>query len=428
MAMATLSKVVGYGMKNAPRHLVLCPNKDKGCEWRGNDITGHLKSNDGCEFEEVKCSNDCGLMLQRRNLLDHVDYECPLRKICCQYCSTVGPYYFIMCQHVDQCHAKVPLPSPNKCGVDSILRKTTCTSVEELIKCPNDCGETLKRQFMSIHVETECLCREIECQYCELPGEYHFIEGRHKEECPKLFMGEYEIGTTPHEDVTENQPKYPLEVTECDSNNSMEYMDTIGCEDKSEHEEKTEDLNFISHKLIECQAKIDELEFEKTTLLKLLCGDWAMQLNVREVQSSLDDQELPVIMRMPDYSSSKTWYSHPFYTQEKGYKVQLKVSNCSCYGYLSVSLCVVKGLYDDKLSWPMKGKFQVRLLNQIVDSGHHSRTGYVYKSDQPTSNVDTEDIWSEPFFIRIASELLSQYLENDSLIFEVLKVEDRSEC
>jgi len=83
----------------------------------------------------------------------------------------------------------------------------------------------------------------------------------------------------------------------------------------------------------------------------------------------------------------------------------------------------MKGLYDDELSWPMKGKFQVRLLNQTVDSGHHSRTGYVCNSDQPNSNDDTEEIWHEPFFIRVASELLSQYLENDSLIFEVLKVE-----
>ena len=409
-----------YGMKNGLGNLLFCTN---GCEWQGNNITGHLENNDSCDFEEVKCLNDCGLWLQRQNLPDHMDYECPLRQICCQYCSTIGQYYFIMCQHVDQCHAEAPLqPSPNKCGVDSILRETTCT-MEELMKCPNDCGEALQRQFMSIHVETECPCREVECQYCELPGEYHFIEGRHKEECPKLCMGEYEIGTTPYKDVTESEHTCPLEATECE-HDSLECKDTIGCEDKCQCKEKTEDdLNFISHRLIECQAKIDELEFEKTTLLKLLCGDWAMQLNVRALQSLTDDQKLPVIMRMPDYSSRKTWYSHSFYTQEKGYKAQLKVDNCSGSGYLSVSLCVMKGLYDDELSWPMKGKFQVRLLNQTIDSGHHSRTGYVYNSDQPNSNDDTEEIWHEPFFIRVASELLSQYLENNSLIFEVLKVE-----
>ena len=109
--------------------------------------------------------------------------------------------------------------------------------------------------------------------------------------------------------------------------------------------------------------KIDELESEvkqNKALLKLLFGDWAMQLNIRALQSSTGDQVLPV--RMPDYSSNKNWCSDPFYTQEKGYKMQLKIS--SHYyrnaNYLSTSLCLMKGPYDDELSWPMTGKFQVR--------------------------------------------------------------------
>jgi len=45
---------------------ILCTNKNKGCDWQGevNDITGHIENNSGCQLEEVKCSNDCGLLLQ----------------------------------------------------------------------------------------------------------------------------------------------------------------------------------------------------------------------------------------------------------------------------------------------------------------------------------------------------------------------------
>ena len=56
---------------------VFCTNKDKGCDWQGeiNDITGHLGSSNGCSFEEVNCSNDCGLLLQRQYLPGHVDND-----------------------------------------------------------------------------------------------------------------------------------------------------------------------------------------------------------------------------------------------------------------------------------------------------------------------------------------------------------------
>ena len=46
----------------------MCTNKERGCEWQGelNDINNHLGNNDGCRFEDVKCSDECGKMLQRQ--------------------------------------------------------------------------------------------------------------------------------------------------------------------------------------------------------------------------------------------------------------------------------------------------------------------------------------------------------------------------
>ena len=44
---------------------IYCTNKEKGSEWQGelNDISNHLRNSDGCQFEEVKCSNECGEMI-----------------------------------------------------------------------------------------------------------------------------------------------------------------------------------------------------------------------------------------------------------------------------------------------------------------------------------------------------------------------------
>ena len=46
---------------------IYCTNKEKGCEWQGelNDINGHLGNSDDCQFEEAKCANECGKMIQR---------------------------------------------------------------------------------------------------------------------------------------------------------------------------------------------------------------------------------------------------------------------------------------------------------------------------------------------------------------------------
>ena len=64
---------------------VICTNKERGCEWQGklNDINNHLGNSDGCQFEDVKCSNECGKMLQRQYLARHVETECPRRKFDC---------------------------------------------------------------------------------------------------------------------------------------------------------------------------------------------------------------------------------------------------------------------------------------------------------------------------------------------------------
>ena len=41
---------------------IFCTNKQKGCKWQGElmNINNHLENSKGCEFEEVKCLNECG--------------------------------------------------------------------------------------------------------------------------------------------------------------------------------------------------------------------------------------------------------------------------------------------------------------------------------------------------------------------------------
>ena len=99
---------------------VYCTNKEKGCEWQGelNDINSHFN---GCQFQEVQCSNNCGMMIQRRYLDNHVHINCSHCTVNCHYCHVEGECHFIKGQHQDNC-PKFPLPCPYECGTDNIPR------------------------------------------------------------------------------------------------------------------------------------------------------------------------------------------------------------------------------------------------------------------------------------------------------------------
>ena len=49
--------------------------------------------------------------------------------------------------------------------------------------CTSGCGGVIQRRDLPKHVETECPCHKVDCQYCQHRGEHQFIEGKHKEEC-----------------------------------------------------------------------------------------------------------------------------------------------------------------------------------------------------------------------------------------------------
>ena len=462
---------------------VFCANKDKGCDWQGelNDIFGHLRNSDGCQFEEVKCSNDCGLLLQRQCIPSHIDNECPCREVHCHYCSLLGQHRFIEGEHISQC-PKFPLPCPNNCGIDDIFRedmdvhKTTCPLEE--VECPNYCGETLHRQSMDSHTETLCPRRKIDCQYCQLSGEHHLIEGQHKEECVKLPIrcpNECDTGDIPREDMEQHKQKCPLAVVKC------EYY-TMGCDVsmfrkdqhmhekekmeehllltkselflakselmniKADYETKTKELESeiqqnhtnifdLKFMLEQSHAKVKSLESElqqNRALMNLFFGEWTMRLNTKAIQLSSGDQVLPVIVRMSEYAKKKEnnvdWYSGPFYTHWKGYKIQLNVVP---NGYdtvkgtqLSVYLYVMEGPYDNTLLWPLKGKFKVTLLNQAKDTNHHSVTHQINGVNRVHFWTDSSSkmMWYHPRFIKTTTLLSSEYLKSDSLFFEVSKV------
>ena len=486
---------------------IYCTNKEKGCKWHGelNDIKNHLGNGDGCQFEEVKCSNQCGKMIQRRYLTSHVETECPRRKVNCQYCHDTGEHQFIDGQHKEEC-PKLPLPCPNKCKVGNVPRKDmeahrrVCQL--EIMKCLNKCGKRLERWCLITHMETECSNRIVECQHCHTIAPHNQITGKkHRRLCPKLPLpcpNKCEVGSVPRKHMEAHRKECPLEMIQC------EYY-SVGCEvtmarkDQQKHEnEKVKEhlmktkyvLTDIKHELNDTKSTLSNTKCELTNakyeianaksqltdtkdqlasalqrintlevslylatdrdkgvikptssavVLESSVG-WSDKLTAMAMMSKSGDQECPVILQMPTFNRLKendvTWYSTSFYTHNKGYKICLNI-DVAGYGdgegaYISVYLLLMKGPHDDKLTWPLRGEFNIKVLNQLSDNRHHSVT-VTYNDKTPkdsTSRVKEGDVathgWGRSQFIAIKDLLIAtpkyRFLKDDCLFFQVTKL------
>ena len=179
---------------------------------------------------------------------------------------------------------------------------------------------------------------------------------------------------------------------------------------------------------------------------------WCMQLHsLATITATSGDQVCPVIVEMSGFAAVKKneerWFSESFFTHNKGYKMCLCVDtsdfgddndssddgsddddSSSSSSQLSVSLFLMKGPHDDVLTWPLRREFEVKLLNQVSDSDHHSETIY-FDDDTPTGAIyrvmdddrategfgDEEFISHEDFYDTTSC----QYIKNDNIYFQV---------
>ena len=407
-------------------------------------FSSHLGNNGNCQFEEVECTNKCGESMQRRYHPSHIDTECPRREVNCQYCHEMGEHQFIEGQHKEEC-PRFPVPCPNKCEVEFVPRedmeKHRVECQLEVITCSNECGEKLKRQDLTSHVEMKCPCRKVNCQYCHNAIEYQFIEAQHKEECPRLPLpcpNGCEVDTIPREDLETHRKECPLEIVQC------EYH-SVGCDTKIPRKEKKvhdgknveNHLMLTKQKLVSTEDKLANA-IQQIDALKLYIYT-SVKLTTMASLFESGDQICPVVIKVSEYSKKEkndaNWYTESFCTHQMGYRMCL---NIYPGGYdhgkgkgthLSLFLHVMQGIYDDELTWPLQGTFEVKLLNQISDSEHLPVViNFNEGSEECGLRVITGDRaetgWGERYEL-ISNEDLHkhtttcQFLKDDCVYFEV---------
>ena len=187
---------------------IRCTNSKKGCDWVGEmgGLEDHLKSDKGCGFVIVECSNRsrdimdklCGKSLERRHLASHQKNECKYRPYTCEYCGHKDTFERIaigifirrvfvkhvqLPPHYDECN-EYPLKCSNKCGKNNIKRRDMKVHHDfcplEPLKCPfnaSDCCYKILRKDMEGH-KGMCEYRPYSCEHCGHRGTFTEIKGK----------------------------------------------------------------------------------------------------------------------------------------------------------------------------------------------------------------------------------------------------------
>jgi len=162
----------------------------------------------------------------------------------------------------------------------------------------------------------------------------------------------------------------------------------------------------------------------------------------RELHStSITGEEIcPVTIKVSKFENKKKnevkWCSDGFYTQNRGYKMCLRViaggAGSGKGSHLSVFLYLMKGQYDTQLDWPLKGEFEMMLLNQLADFDHHSNTvKFSEKTPTAISNkvksveMAADGLGRNEFILMDELRKITntcQYLKDDCIFIRVCKL------
>ena len=296
----------------------------------------------------------------------------------------------------------------------------TCGYV--LVLCSNGCEQHIVRDKHLLHCAEDCPLRKHMCEHCKAEGPYkEMIAGGHLDKCPDLMVPCPNSGCeirTKRKDMASHQLECPhdTEIISCP------YKD-VGCT-------YTSPRHAISdHKATSCGHHLD---LAMVQLKKQ--GEEIRQLK-KQGEKFTEMHCTPLLIKMSQFSQLKVnndeWYSPGFYTHTCGYMMCLSIdANGNGDGkgtHVSVYLHLMKGEYDDALTWPVKYKCAVTFLNQLKNEGHHTGT-----IDSPDINECVSRVlsggkgtgWGLAQFIAhtkldLQEEEQCQYLKDDSLYFRV---------
>ena len=144
----------------------------------------------------------------------------------------------------------------------------------------------------------------------------------------------------------------------------------------------------------------------------------------------------PIEITLVNFAAAKrrnvVWKSGPFYSDFQGYMFRVAVYANGLYAatntHVSVAVHLMRGLFDGQLRWPFRGRVTIQLMDQ---TGNNHITHVLDFSHEACSHAckrvpcwqNTAPVGLVKGLFVAHSDLTPNYLVDDSLYFQVSKVE-----
>ena len=176
------------------------------------------------------------------------------------------------------------------------------------------------------------------------------------------------------------------------------------------------------YKYIGCEVKMKKKDIEKHQQQE---DNHHLHLALESVVVPTLSEGQSYVFELNHYTKKKenneVFISDPFYTQHKGYKLCVKVyangTGSGTGSHISASLCVLPGLYDKNLKWPLQGRIQLCILNQRINIHHY--LVYVNIKQDSDNLISGKSHCFEAFMPHVEISKANDYLKNDTLYFRV---------
>ena len=400
---------------------VLCLNNEEGCDWKDElaKLEDHVAN---CEMQDVQCSLKCGATLKQPKSGNHLKNECPCRQTSCEYCWVSGEHHVIMEQHRDQC-PKLPLSCPNDCGLTDIIRSEmdghlkTCPLQKTICKYHNvGCKAMLTGEDQDEHDEA-CMKEHFQLMSNELVvAKGELANAKLRLNRANQFTEQVRNELMDIALKASNAEQSLEKMTDELSHTKEEFFITKTKISKAEQSTENMQKEFEARML-----KIQEEFYQwKEVSCSAFCGilpslDWQAKLIVSSMLLEQSNAVAPVIIRIKDVSekikNDETFQSIPFFTYHSGYRVCLiaKLNGVDEYkgSQVSVTISILSGPYDAKLSWPPRGQFTVSVMNQVKNSHHRLQI----------LAIDTKEISTDSAFSDSAVEYVCKGLVSHTELF-----------
>ena len=341
---------------------VYCTNKGQGCQWVGelSQLDKHLNSNPSKEQQIQGCSFTLLKCLHCSGLVQRSSIQVHQSLLCLK-----RPFSCRFCKDYDSTYEDVATNHWPVCG-------------NYPLQCQRKCGEFFKRQDLTHHISNGCPLTVVNCEFSHVGC---------KVKLPRKDM-------TAH--LTENVVKH----VSLQANKHKHAIDQLRKENKGLKQEVAR-LTQDQLKQEEHVARLTQ-DLQQIHVCTPICSPTFTMNNFEQYKKD-----------------NKAWFSPPFYTYPKGYKMCVGIY-ANGYGeqegtHTSVGVHLMKGEFDDQLKWPFRGQITTRLLSE-VDTSY---TEFKHFSTESELRLLTEDV--APGYAHYIShtELQSKYLKNDCLTVSV---------